>query len=69
VLLKQPKLICLDATNLDAATDVLFQSVLATDFSAATIVYIAHRIDTLKWCRTRIEMEGGKILRVSDISA
>jgi ATP-binding cassette subfamily C (CFTR/MRP) protein 10 len=71
VLLKQPKLLCLDeaTASLDAATEALFQNVLETNFSSATIVCIAHRIDTLKWCRTRIEMQQGRILRVSSIAA
>ena len=71
VLLKKPSLLCLDeaTASLDAETEVLLQNVLETNFSAATIVCIAHRIDTLKWCRTRIEMQQGKILQASDIKA
>ena len=70
VLLKQPTLLFLDeaTASLDAATEAVFQTVLETQFAAATIVCIAHRTDTLKWCRTRIEMRRGKVFSVSDVA-
>jgi ABC-type multidrug transport system fused ATPase/permease subunit len=71
VLLKRPKFLCLDeaTASLDSKTEALFQQVLETSFSDATIVCIAHRIDTLKWCRTRIEMRSGKLLSVTAVSS
>jgi ATP-binding cassette subfamily B protein RtxE len=68
VLLKQPALLALDeATSaLDQQTEVLFQKVLEEKFQGATILCIAHRLETLRWCRTRIEMGAGKLLSISD---
>jgi ABC-type bacteriocin/lantibiotic exporter with double-glycine peptidase domain len=69
VLLKQSTLLFLDEATaaLDTETEALFQNVLETNFSNSTIVCIAHRTEALKWCKTRIEMRQGKILRVSDV--
>jgi ABC-type bacteriocin/lantibiotic exporter with double-glycine peptidase domain len=69
VLLKQPTLLFLDeaTASLDTETEELFQNVLETNFPNSTIVCIAHRTETLKWCKTRIEMRQGKILRMSDV--
>jgi ABC-type multidrug transport system fused ATPase/permease subunit len=66
VLLKQPKVLCLDeaTASLDAKTEALFQKVLEENFADATILCIAHRTDTLKWCRTRIVMQEGRVLRI-----
>jgi len=43
--------------------------VLETSFTDSTIVCIAHRIDTLRWCRTRIEMSQGKMLSMNAVEA
>ncbi len=67
MLLKRPKFLCLDeaTASLDAKTEAMFQKVLETSFADSTIVCIAHRIDTLSWCRTRIEMRQGKLLSMT----
>jgi ABC-type multidrug transport system fused ATPase/permease subunit len=66
VLLKQPAILALDeATSaLDQKTEVLFQKVLEEKFENTTILCIAHRLETLRWCRTRIEMGTGKLLSI-----
>ena len=71
MLLKRPKILCLDeaTASLDAKTEALFQKVLETSFTDSTIACIAHRIDTLRWCRTRIEMRQGKMLSMNDVGA
>jgi ABC-type multidrug transport system fused ATPase/permease subunit len=71
VLLKRPKFLCLDeaTASLDQKTEELFQKVLETSFADSTIVCIAHRIDTLRWCRTRIEMRQGKLLSINAVDA
>lgn len=63
MLLKRPKILCLDeaTASLDQKTEALFQQVLETGFPDSTIVCIAHRVDTLTWCRQRIEMRQGKL--------
>jgi ABC-type multidrug transport system fused ATPase/permease subunit len=70
VLLKQPALLALDeATSaLDQTTEVLFQRVLEEKFQETTILCIAHRLETLRWCKTRIEMGTGKLLSISDFN-
>jgi len=47
----------------------LFHQVLETSFADTTIICIANRIDTLKWCRTRIEMSHGKMLSVNVVGS
>ncbi len=71
MLLKRPKLLFLDeaTSSLDEKTEALFQKVLEENFSDATIMCIAHRTDTLKWCKTRIEMKQGKVESISSIAA
>ena len=69
VLLKRPKFLCLDeaTASLDPKTEILFQKVLETSFADSTIICIAHRIDTLSWCRTRMEMRQGKLLSITAV--
>jgi ATP-binding cassette subfamily B protein len=71
VLLKKPKVLCLDeaTASLDAKTEAQFQKVLETSFEDTTIICIAHRIDTLRWCRTRIEMQQGKLVGITAVEA
>ena len=71
MLLKRPKILCLDeaTASLDAKTEALFQKVLETSFTDSTIVCIAHRIDTLRWCRTRIGMSQGKMPGMNAVEA
>ncbi len=71
MLLKRPKFLCLDeaTASLDSKTEAMFQKVLETSFADSTIVCIAHRIDTLRWCRTRIEMRQGKLLSITALIA
>ncbi len=71
MLLKRPKFLCLDeaTASLDKTTEELFQKVLETSFADSTIVCIAHRTDTLRWCRTRIEMRQGKLWSINAVDA
>lgn len=57
-----------EATSaLDEKTEQLFQKVLEDKFVDCTIVCIAHRLETLRWCRTRIEMDRGKLLSITQL--
>jgi len=71
VLLKKPSVLFLDeaTSSLDSETEALFQKVLEDKFPDTTIVCIAHRLETLRWCRVRIEMRDGKMLAMSSIVA
>ena len=41
---------------LDEATEAHFHHVLEQQLQASTIVCIAHRLESLRWCHTRVEM-------------
>jgi ABC-type multidrug transport system fused ATPase/permease subunit len=57
-----------EATSaLDEETEALFQRVLEEKFVDTTIFCIAHRLETLRWCRLRIEMGKGKVLSVTKL--
>ncbi len=57
-----------EATSaLDEKTEQLFQRVLEEKFADCTIICIAHRLETLRWCRTRIEMDKGKVLSMTQL--
>jgi ABC-type bacteriocin/lantibiotic exporter with double-glycine peptidase domain len=68
VLLKNPALLVLDeaTSDLDEDTEKMFQKALEVNFASATILCIAHRVDTLRWCKTKIEMGCGKLLSISE---
>jgi ABC-type multidrug transport system fused ATPase/permease subunit len=71
VLLKKPSILFLDeaTASLDAKTEAHFQQVLEEKFVDSTIFCIAHRLETLSWCRTRVEMGSGKLKSISSIPA
>ena len=56
-------------SSLDEKTEALFQRVLEEKFADTTIFCIAHRLETLRWCRTRIEMGGGKLISIANLPA
>ncbi len=70
VLLKKPTLLALDeaTANLDEQTEAVFLKVLEEKFKDATILCVSHRLETLRWCRTKIEIGAGKLLSISDIN-
>ena len=70
-MLKRPALLVLDeaTSDLDHTTEEKFQRVLEHNFADATILCIAHRIETLRWCRTKIEMGCGALLSISDVAS
>ena len=39
-------------SSLDEKTEAMFQRVLEEKFADTTIFCIAHRLETLRWCRT-----------------
>ncbi len=70
MLLRKPALLVLDeaTSDLDQNTEEMFQRVLELNFANATILCIAHRIETLRWCKTKIEMGWGKLLSISNVA-
>ena len=70
VVLKNPALLALDeaTANLDEQTEKVFQKVLEEKFKDATILCVAHRLETLRWCRTKIEIGAGKLLSISEFN-
>ena len=71
VLLKKPSVLFLDeaTASLDEKTEAHFQKVLEEKFVDSTIFCIAHRLETLSWCRTRVEMGSGKLKSISSVPA
>jgi ABC-type bacteriocin/lantibiotic exporter with double-glycine peptidase domain len=69
VVLKNPALLALDeaTANLDEQTEKVFQKVLEEKFKDATILCVAHRLETLRWCRIKIEIGAGN-LSISDLN-
>jgi ABC-type bacteriocin/lantibiotic exporter with double-glycine peptidase domain len=70
VVLKNPALLALDeaTANLDEQTEKVFQKVLEEKFKDATILCVAHRLETLRWCRIKIEIGAGSQLSISDLN-
>ena len=70
VVLINPALLALDeaTANLDEQTEKVFQKVLEEKFKDATILCVAHRLEPLRWCRTKIEIGAGKLLSISDFN-
>ena len=70
VVLTNPALLALDeaTANLDEQTEKVFQKVLEEKFKDATILCVAHRLETLRWCRTKIEIGAGKLLSIKEFN-
>ena len=64
VLLKQPKVVCLDeaTANVDPDTACLMQQVLRTHLRYSTILQIAHRLDAIVDCDWAVVMDQGKVV-------
>ena len=71
VLLKKPSVLFLDEATaaLDEKTEEHFQTVLEEQFVNCTVFCIAHRLETLRWCRMRVEMGKGRLLSLTSVPA
>ncbi len=71
ILLKKPSVLFLDEATaaLDQKTEEHFQMVLEEQFVNCTIFCIAHRLETLRWCRVRLEMGKGRLLSITSVPA
>jgi ABC-type multidrug transport system fused ATPase/permease subunit len=65
-LLRRAKVIAVDEATAatDGRTEAVVQGVLATAFRGATVLVIAHRVDTLRACDAVVVMEGGAIVEM-----
>ena len=71
VLLKKPSVLFLDEATaaLDEKTEEHFQTVLEQQFVNCTVFCIAHRLETLRWCRMRVELGRGRLLSLTSVPA
>ncbi|EIE19385.1 P-loop containing nucleoside triphosphate hydrolase protein [Coccomyxa subellipsoidea C-169] len=64
VLLRRPRIVCLDecTANVDAATARLMQELIASQLSHATILQVAHRLESVMGCDIVVVLEGGRVV-------
>ena len=59
---------CVQATAaLDHKSEARFQRVLETQFESSTIICVAHRLENLQWCNTRVVMAQGNVVAVTSL--
>lgn len=68
VLLLQPDVLIFDepTTGLDIATEKIIQEAIEHHFQRQTIVFIAHRISTIRQANKCIELKNGQIQRIDN---
>lgn len=65
-LLSNTRVLLIDeaTANVDVETDARIQQTIREEFSACTILTIAHRLGTLRECHRIVEIEEGRVARV-----
>ncbi len=59
---------CVQATAaLDHKSEARFQRVLETQFESSTIICVAHRLENLQWCNTRVVMAQGNVVAITSL--
>lgn len=64
VMLKRSRILFMDeaTASVDSQTDAVIQKIIREDFSACTIISIAHRIPTVMDCDRVLVIDAGKLL-------
>jgi ATP-binding cassette subfamily C (CFTR/MRP) protein 1 len=67
-LLRRSSIIILDeaTSNVDVTTDGLMQRIIREEFSACTIITVAHRMDSIRDADMVVVLEKGRIVEVGD---
>jgi ATP-binding cassette subfamily C (CFTR/MRP) protein 1 len=67
-LLRRSSIIILDeaTSNVDVTTDGLMQRIIREEFSACTIITVAHRMDSIRDADVVVVLEKGRIVEVGD---
>lgn len=63
-LLNKNKIVLFDeaTANIDVRTESLIQKAIETQFSGSTMIMIAHRLETIKFCDKVLSLEKGKVI-------
>jgi ATP-binding cassette subfamily C (CFTR/MRP) protein 1 len=51
-------------SNLDAVTEEMVQEVIRKEFKDITVITVAHRLDTLKYCDVVLVLSEGKVVKM-----
>ncbi|BDA43676.1 probable multidrug resistance-associated protein 7 [Coccomyxa sp. Obi] len=66
VLLRRPRIVCLDecTANVDAVTARLMQDLIATQLTHATVLQVAHKLESIMGCSAVVVMEEGRVVEM-----
>jgi ATP-binding cassette, subfamily C (CFTR/MRP), member 1 len=55
-------------SSVDVETEKLIDEVLAKEFEGCTVIYVAHRVETILEAEMVVVMEKGRIVEVGELS-
>ncbi|TFK67199.1 P-loop containing nucleoside triphosphate hydrolase protein, partial [Pluteus cervinus] len=68
-LVKNSRIIILDeaTSSVDAETDAKLQRTIQTEFASATVISIAHRLNTIAYCDRILVMDKGQVAEYDSV--